>query len=115
PSKQGGSKADFILVPVEKLYAGGGTAYFDKGLRRARPKSEAAMHPDDAARVGLSAGDLVGLRHADTSIEYTVRLDVKVMPGTIQVPKGLFEAPSNALGSGRVPVHVSKLVAQEVS
>src|SRR5690606_6124535 len=45
------------VIPVERLYAGGGTAYFDPGLRRARPQAVATLHPDDARRLGVEEGD----------------------------------------------------------
>ena len=104
-----------VLVPVERLYAGGGTAYFDEAFRRARPKAEARFNPADAKRLGLSAGDTVSLAAGRTNQRYTAVVDRLVMVGTVQVPKGLFEAPANAFAAGaRVAVSVLKPVAEEV-
>jgi len=105
-----------VLVPVERLYAGGGTAYFDAEFRRARPKAEARFHPEDAARLGIAAGAAVELAAGGVSQRYEAAVDRSVVAGTVQVPKGLFEAPANAFAKGaRVAVTVLKPVAEEVS
>src|SRR5690606_15645668 len=49
------------LVPVERLFAGGGTAQHDPGVARARPEAAARIHPDDGAALGLRDGDGVVL------------------------------------------------------
>lgn len=110
-----GADGDLILIPVEKLYAGGGTAHFDQGLRRARPKAVAIFHPDDALNFGVEDGDHIALEALGSEVGYTVNLSKQVMAGTVHVPKGLFEAPANALGSGRLAVRIVKSVAEEVS
>ena len=113
-----GEKTDgegLVLVPVERLYAGGGTAYFDTAFRRARPKAEAIFHPEDAERLGLVPGESVVLSDARASHEFVSAVDRAVIPGTVQVIKGLFEAPANAFAKGgRVAVSVLKRVAEEV-
>lgn len=104
-----------VLVAVERLFAGGGTAYFDPGVARARPKVEAWIHPDDAQAIGVEEGEAIMLENGAASQVYTVRLSDSVMPGTAQVAKGLVEAPANAFGpSGLARVAALKAVAEEV-
>ena len=106
---------ELVLVPVERLFAGGGTAYFDEGVKRARPVAAAAVHPSDAERLGLGAGQPVRLQNEDGAITLTVSVDERVIPGTVQAPQGLVEAPVNKLGAGaRVTVKLLKPVAEEV-
>src|SRR5690606_5275467 len=104
-----------LLIPVERLFAGGGTSYFDPGVKRARPKAVALVHPDDAARLKVGEGDVITLENDRASQEYAVRLDASVIPGTVQVPKGLVEAPANSFGrGGALAVAAMKAVAEEV-
>src|SRR5690606_30977241 len=63
-----------VLVAVERLFAGGGTAYFDPGVARARPKVEAWIHPDDAQAIGVEEGEAIMLENGAASQVYTVRL-----------------------------------------
>ncbi len=46
------------------------------------------VHPDDAARSALEAGDRVELRSAHGKIEVPVRISDEVMPGTVALPHG---------------------------
>src|SRR5690606_33940974 len=108
--------AGLVLVPVERLFAGGGTTYHDAGLKRARPAPVARLHPEDGARLGLQTGDAVALTVGKAELNLQVELTDKVPVGTVQVPMGLPEAPVNQLGSaGRYPsVALHKRVLEEV-
>lgn len=115
PSVARGAQGGLLLVPVERLFAGGGTVYFDEGIRRARPKALALVHPQDAAALGVSEGDALTLENERASQAYAVQIDASVIPGTVQVPKGLGEAPANAFGrAGASRVAAMKPVAEEV-
>lgn len=103
------------LVPVERLFSGAGTAFFDEGARRSRPRPEAALNPEDAKALGIAAGDAVTLRSDAGELRLEVRIDQRVMRGTVQVPKGLSEAPVNLLGARPgASVSLLKAVAEEV-
>ena len=102
-----------VLVPVDRLFAGMGVSLFDEGARRSRPAAEAALSPEDAARLGVVDGEAVLLRGAGGELRLTARIRRGVMPGTVQVPQGLAEAPVNLLGAG-ASVSLLKLVAEEV-
>src|SRR5690606_1420213 len=102
-----GSGPSLRLVPVERLFAGGGTAQHDRGLARARPEAAARIHPDDGAALGLRDGDGVVLSAGGGELALTVRLAEDVPAGTVQVPAGLPEAPVNRLlGHGAYPTAV---------
>src|SRR5690606_22682021 len=95
------------LVPVERLFAGGGTAQHDPGVARARPEAAARIHPDDGAALGFRDGDGVVLSAGGAELTLTVRLAEDVPAGTVQVPAGLPEAPVNRLlGHGAYPTAV---------
>lgn len=115
PSKNGRASASLRIVPVERLFSGGGTSYFDPDIAHARPRSEAFFHPADALRLKIESGQSVALENEKGSITYTAVIDPSVMEGTVQVPKALAEAPVNTFGHGlQAVVSVEKRVAKEV-
>lgn len=108
---------DLVLVPVERLFAGGGTAYFDEEIAHARPAQEALIHPDDATAHGLNSGATVSLEVENRSIVVTIRVNKHVVPGTLQVPAGLPELPVYNLVRGeKYPrVALNRRAMEEVS
>jgi anaerobic selenocysteine-containing dehydrogenase len=60
------------------------------------------LHPEDAARRGITAGQRVVLRSRVGSIELPVELTDEVMPGVVSVPHGWgHDRPGVALGTAR--------------
>jgi formate dehydrogenase len=55
------------------------------------------MHPDDAARAGLTDGDRAVVRSATGKITLPVALDEDLMPGVISVPHGWGHARADGL------------------
>ncbi|MFS8583358.1 MAG: molybdopterin-dependent oxidoreductase, partial [Limnochordales bacterium] len=104
------------LVPVDRLYGGGGTARFDRWFSYVQPKPEAFIHPDDARALSLADGDAVELGEGEAAIVCTVRVDADVLPGTVQVPRGVADAPVHRLQRGRAfpAVRLSRRVLEEV-
>lgn len=105
------------LVPVERLFSGGGTAAFDPGFRHVQPQSEAFIHADDAEAFDLVAGDNVELSTDGGAVSCVVRIKADVVRGTVQVPKGIADAPVGVLQTdGAFPVvSVRKRVLEEVT
>lgn len=105
-----------VLIPVERLYAGGGTSYFDSEIAHARPKHEGYIHPADAAELQIEDGDYVTLEGAAHRITVQVRCQERVVRGTLQVPFGLPDLPVYRLQRGeeytRVTLH--RQVMEEV-
>ncbi|MFS8640171.1 MAG: molybdopterin-dependent oxidoreductase, partial [Symbiobacteriaceae bacterium] len=95
------------LVPVDRLYAGGSTARFDSEFRRVQPRPVALLNPADAARLGLSQGDMVELSAGGEKLALPVEISKRVVPGTVQAIRGLSAAPVNALTAGTAPVAVT--------
>ncbi len=107
-----------LLVPVDRLYAGGSTAQFDAAFNHVLPQPVALIHPADAARLGLLAGEQVELGVGEARITVSVMVERSVVPGTIQAIKRLSSAPVNLLTSGipvggaPVAVSVAKLAVE---
>jgi len=104
-----------VLVPVDRLYAGGSTAAFDESFRHAQPKAEAFFNPIDAAALGLTDGERVGVSAGGSAeLKLTARLNKAVVAGTVQVVRGMPGVPVGALTSGSAPVTVavSKLAVE---
>ena len=101
PVAAAAGEGDLRVVPVNRLFAGGGTARFDQGLAgHVQVTPEAILHPSDARRLGISAGDGVRLSAGEVSLDLIAQLSKLVVPGTVQVIKGLTTAPANALAAG---------------
>lgn len=98
---------DLWLVPVERLYAGGGTARFDEGFRAHQPQPVARLHPADAERLSLYNGHTATVAGPAGSLDLCVELAADVLPGTVQVIRGLAAAPAGRLGDGARPLRVS--------
>jgi NADH-quinone oxidoreductase subunit G len=96
-----------LLVPVDRLYAGGSTARFDGEFNHVQPKPVARFNPADAAKLGLKSGEAVALMANGEQLNLTVEVDKKVVAGTVQAIKGLVSAPVNALTAGTAPVAVA--------
>lgn len=107
---------ELILVPVERLFAGGGTALFDEEIAHARPKAEGYIHPEDAASHGVDDGDVVSVDAGNRSIVVTLRVRKHVLQGTLQIPSGLPGLPVyDMVRNGQYPrVVLNRRVMEEV-
>ncbi|HLO03642.1 MAG TPA: molybdopterin-dependent oxidoreductase, partial [Symbiobacteriaceae bacterium] len=109
--------AGLVLVPVERLYAGGSTSLFDTHFTnggdkpgrtaQVRPLPTALINPVDAKAQGLTTGAQIELTANGAALHLTVQVAKSVVPGTVQVIKGLPEAPINALTKAGAPVAVT--------
>lgn len=108
--------AGLVLVPVERLFAGGGTSRFDEEIRHARPAAEGWIHPLDAEAQGISDGDTVSVEWANASLMLRLRIESGVVPGTLQVPAGLPELSVFELiqGAQYPRVAINRRVMEEV-
>lgn len=96
-----------LLVPVDRLYAGGSTAQFDSEFNHVLPKPSALFNPADAARLGLAVGEMVELAANEATLALPVAIDRRVVAGTVQAIRRLSAAPVNALTAGSAPVAVT--------
>ncbi|MHB9145984.1 MAG: molybdopterin-dependent oxidoreductase [Symbiobacteriia bacterium] len=107
----GATKADtaadsLLLVAIPRLFAGGGTAWFDPGLRDVYPTAAARLNPADAARLGFQGGDQVEVSGPLGTLQLTVQLDETVQAGTLQAVSGLVEKGASRIGLSGQPVAV---------
>ncbi|OTA40293.1 MAG: hypothetical protein A6D92_19890 [Symbiobacterium thermophilum] len=72
-----------------------------------QPRPVALLNPADAARLGLSQGDMVELSAGGEKLALPVEISKRVVPGTVQAIRGLSAAPVNALTAGTAPVAVT--------
>ncbi|MDQ6768325.1 MAG: NADH-quinone oxidoreductase subunit NuoG [Candidatus Eremiobacteraeota bacterium] len=85
------------VIPVPRLYAGGGAAAHDPGIAPMRPKPFAVFHPDDAARLGIATGDRVRLAGRGGDIEVEAQVGSQAPVGVALVLADMPEAPVNRL------------------
>ncbi|MFZ5823048.1 MAG: NADH-quinone oxidoreductase subunit NuoG [Bacillota bacterium] len=96
-----------VLVPVDRLYAGGSTAQFDTEFNHVLPKPVALLNPADALKLGLKNGEMISLLANEAKLDLAVQIDKRVVAGTVQAIKRLSDAPVNVLTSGNAPVAVA--------
>ncbi|MBV8365095.1 MAG: NADH-quinone oxidoreductase subunit NuoG [Candidatus Eremiobacteraeota bacterium] len=98
----------FTVVPVPKLYAGGGPSLHDPGLAPMRPQARASFHEDDALLLGIAQDRVVTLTGPNGSITVAANVGTSAAVGTVLVTADMPEAPVNRLldasGRGRVTV-----------
>ena len=97
------------IVPIPRLYAGGGAAAHDPGMAAMRPKPFAIFSPDDAARLAIVTGDRVRLSGRGGDIEVEAQVAPHVPIGAALVLADMPEAPVNRLldasGYGSATAH----------
>jgi len=101
------------VIPVPQLYAGGGAAAHDPGIAAMRPEPFAILHPDDAERLEIVAGDRILLRGRGGEIEVTARTGTQAPLGVALVLADMPAAPVNKLldASGFGSAQVEKIAA----
>ncbi|MBV8262253.1 MAG: NADH-quinone oxidoreductase subunit NuoG [Candidatus Eremiobacteraeota bacterium] len=87
----------FTIIPVPRLYAGGGASAHDPGIAAMRPAPFATFHPDDAARIGVFHGDMVRLQGRGGSIDVEVHVGPQAPTGVALVLADMPQAPVNRL------------------
>ena len=87
----------FTIVPVPRLYAGGGAAAYDPGIAAMRPKPFAIFNELDAQRSGIAPGDRVRLEGRGGAIEVEAQVGPQAPVGVALVLADMPEAPVNRL------------------
>jgi NADH-quinone oxidoreductase subunit G len=85
------------IIPIPRLYAGGGPSAHDPGMAPMRPKPFAIFHPDDARRLGIVDGAEVQLSGTGGTIEVFARIGEQAATGIALVLADMPEAPVNRL------------------
>jgi NADH-quinone oxidoreductase subunit G len=87
----------FTIIPVPRLYAGGGAAAHDPGMEAMRPKPFAIFNPDDAVRLDVVAGDRVRLSGRGGEIDVDAQVGPQAPVGVALVLADMPQAPVNRL------------------
>ncbi len=85
------SARDLVLHLARVLYDDGVHVRFGPSLARVVPVAAAYVHPNDATRLGLTAGTLVTVAGDRGEIDLPLGLDESLAPGTVYVPFNLDE------------------------
>jgi NADH-quinone oxidoreductase subunit G len=98
------------VIPESTIFTGGGTLAFDAAVAELRTAPRATVHPDTAASLGLTGGDVVNATGAAPATAATggeaavlrdlvVRIDDRVPAGAVALVEGIVQAPLGALGA----------------
>ena len=75
------------LLATECLYGSEAIASFSPVLDPVRPDPHVLLHPDDASRLGVAAGETIRLTSDLGPTTATVRLSAAMSPGLVVVPR----------------------------
>ncbi len=77
------------------------------GVRGQAGEPYVALHPEDAARLGVSEGAPCEVRSPRGTLHLAARLWAGIPPGQAYVPRGYETAPANLLEDENEPVTVT--------
>lgn len=78
-----------LLVPVKKLYDGGGTLLASKLLDPRRARAELQLHGEDAEALGLADGEVVDIQADGRSWRLPLVVNGSAPPGAALIGRGL--------------------------
>ncbi len=109
--------ASFALVTGTVLYDGGDLFRLTRQMANMAFGATAVLHPADAEKLGVEAGDPVVVSNAHGELTLQVKLDVQVPPGAVWIPESLPGAPVGALlnGSDAAAVSVRPVVERQAA
>ena len=79
---------DLVLVSRRHLRSNNSWLHNVSALMKGRDRCTLLMHPDDAAKRGVKAGDTVSVVSVAGQIEVPVELTESIMPGVVSMPHG---------------------------
>jgi NADH-quinone oxidoreductase chain G len=88
------------LISGTVLYDGGNLFCQSERMAEMAFGATVALHPDDAARLGVETGTLLVVHNAHGELTLAARLDAQVKPGSVWIPESLPQAPVGALLNG---------------
>ncbi|MEZ4428710.1 MAG: molybdopterin dinucleotide binding domain-containing protein, partial [Nannocystaceae bacterium] len=77
-----------VLIGRRQLRSNNSWLHNSERLVKGKERCTLLIHPGDAARQGIAAGDRVVVRSRVGAIELPVELDDGIMPGVVSVPHG---------------------------
>jgi hypothetical protein len=91
---------DFLLLAADAVFGTEPLSSRSLPIQKRTPKPVLKLHPDDAATLGLSAGDRVTLDVGNGAVRLTVSPDERSAPGVLTLPRH-HELPWQRLGGTR--------------
>jgi anaerobic selenocysteine-containing dehydrogenase len=79
----------FVLSAGERRSFTANTILRNPAWRKKDPEGSLRINPEDAARLGISDGDLVRLTTKRASVEVSIALSKMMQPGHVSLPNGL--------------------------
>ena len=79
---------DLVMVSRRHLRSNNSWLHNVSALMKGRDRCTLLMHPDDAAKRGVAAGDTVSVASAAGRIQVPVELTEAIMPGVVSMPHG---------------------------
>jgi anaerobic selenocysteine-containing dehydrogenase len=104
-----------VLIGRRHLRSNNSWMHNVAALAKGKERCTLLVHPEDARRVGLAAGDRAHVRSRVGSVEVPVELSDAMMPGVVSLPHGHgHDAPGAELAvASRRPGVNSNLLADE--
>jgi anaerobic selenocysteine-containing dehydrogenase len=85
---QGSSNGGMVLIGRRQLRSNNSWMHNLPALVKGKERCTLHVHPDDAARIGLTEGGGARLRSATGELVATVELTDAIMPGVVSIPHG---------------------------
>ncbi|MFP4422585.1 MAG: molybdopterin dinucleotide binding domain-containing protein, partial [Desulfococcaceae bacterium] len=93
-------EGDFLLLAADAVFGTEPLSSRSLPIQKRTPKPVLKLHPDDAATLGLSAGDRVALDTGNGPIRLSVATDERSAPGVLTLPRHC-DLPWQRLGGTR--------------
>ena len=91
-----GAGGGMVLIGRRQLRSNNSWMHNIQPLVKGKERCTAHVHPDDAARLGLTDGELAHVSSRAGSIEVPVEVTDAVMPGVVSIPHGWGHAADGA-------------------
>ena len=82
------SNGDLLLIGRRQLRSNNSWMHNSQRLLRGKPQCTILMHPADAAKRHLRAGQRVSVRSRVGSVEVLIEISEEMMPGVVSIPHG---------------------------
>jgi anaerobic selenocysteine-containing dehydrogenase len=102
------NRSDVVLVGRRDLRSNNSWMHNVHVLVRGRPRCTLQIHPDDARRLGLSAGDAARITSSVGSVVAPVEITDDIMAGVVSLPHGFgHDAPNTRASVARAHAGVN--------
>lgn len=79
---------EFVMIGRRHLRSNNSWMHNSKRLVKGKPRCTVILHPDDASRLGVTAGEQLEVRSPVGRIRLPAELSTEMLPGVISVPHG---------------------------